>query len=314
MHCVTVEAEEPQTLERLHEKTVAACLAMSSECIENLIVHGAFKIGEASGTLAMDHEHEASEWQKESTEEYLFCHGKYMNAGSMPGIDYIIEELRRKRDSNRACVQLVSVKDLVGSGDDPRPSFLGVQCTFRPTQFENLLITARYRALEVANFFPINLAELALIVRRVAAAFPEITSFELTVVAFRAYFNERFDCFKRHKLDLEPAYEISAAVEAKEYALIKRWLEEKESYESSYVDLSGLETLRGSVEKHLDDYSPEFHSCLKEALEHYGASGVTRQALSTPKHVANASIIRKVRDSLTAGLKELRAISERGDS
>ena len=50
-------------------------------------------------------------------------HGEYIHRHG-DGIQYLIDQLVKKPTGNRAIISLIDMKDLIGSGDDPRPSAL----------------------------------------------------------------------------------------------------------------------------------------------------------------------------------------------
>jgi hypothetical protein len=118
-----------------------------------------------------------------------FSHGQYITPGEVgvDGIEHLIRELKHKDTSNRAIVSLISQRDIVGSGDNPIPSFMVIQCN---VEDRVLYVTAYFRALEVINFLPINLEELRLVINRIYAEFRRIESVKVHVFAFRAYCKE----------------------------------------------------------------------------------------------------------------------------
>lgn len=139
----------------------------------------------------------ASDWQAIDRPETLhFSHGQYIGED---GIQYIVDELRSKPDSNRALMSLISQEHLVGSGDTPIPSFMILQFS---RVGETLYATAYFRALEVSKFFRINVEEIRLICERIRSDQRDIQLIHLTVHAFRAYFNRNINTLEVPRLDL----------------------------------------------------------------------------------------------------------------
>jgi thymidylate synthase len=81
-------------------------------------------------------------------------HGEYITSD---GIVHIINELKLKQTSNRALLSLINQEDIIGSGDNPIPSFMVLQFSL---EGEELYVTTYFRALEVANFLNVNLEEI----------------------------------------------------------------------------------------------------------------------------------------------------------
>ncbi|MBY5367397.1 hypothetical protein HFO91_09815 [Rhizobium leguminosarum] len=139
----------------------------------------------------------ASDWQAiDRPERLYFSHGQYIGKD---GVQYIVDELRNKPDSNRALISLISQKHLVGSGDAPIPSFMILQFS---RVGETLYATAYFRALEVSKFFRINVEEIRQICECIRSEQRDIQVVHLTVHAFRAYFNPNINTLEVPPLDL----------------------------------------------------------------------------------------------------------------
>ncbi|MEC0313654.1 hypothetical protein P8797_11505 [Bacillus subtilis] len=97
--------------------------------------------------------------QEEKPSRLYLSHGQYYKGPD--GIKYIINELNNKSDGNRAVLSLINQADIVGSGDNPIPSFMVMQ--FSRENQKDLYVTTYFRALEVSKFLRINLEEFRLI-------------------------------------------------------------------------------------------------------------------------------------------------------
>lgn len=127
---------------------------------------------------------EASQWRQQTpAADMYFSHGQYYK----DGIEHIISELKGKRTSNRALYSLLSQKDISGSGDEPRPSFLTFQCSIEGGV---LYSTAAFRALEVGKFLKVNLEEIRQNLVDIHRSFPDVETVHLHIFAFHAYIQD----------------------------------------------------------------------------------------------------------------------------
>jgi len=79
-------------------------------------------------------------------------HGEYIKEN---GVQHLIDELKKKKNSNRALISLINQEDIIESKDNPIPSFMVVQCYIE--EHNKLYFTIYFRALEVSKFLKINL-------------------------------------------------------------------------------------------------------------------------------------------------------------
>jgi len=176
-------------------------------------------------------------------------HGMYIHKKS-DGIANIINELRSKRDSNRALISLINQDDIVGSGDKPIPSFLILQFNI----VENILfVTAYFRALEVSKFLRINLEEIRIVSEKIKNVITDIKEINLTIFAFRAYIQSNINTLERAKIDqlnapqmfvllkndctrlidlLTQKLQFSTIIEYECFKRILEWIEDGESSKS----------------------------------------------------------------------------------
>jgi hypothetical protein len=147
-------------------------------------------------------------WQSTKRPRTLhFSHGEYIGEN---GITNIAAELRRKQNSNRAIISLISQNHIIGSGDEPIPSFMSMQCGLEGS---TLYVTVNYRALELSTFLRLNLEEIRIMVRRI---YDELLNFEhvaLSIIAFRGYVQLGMNTLERCRIDQLTPMEILKVVE-----------------------------------------------------------------------------------------------------
>ena len=211
-----------RSIDQITRNAVVQC--KNSNPAHNLLLQHEFAAGLLDEHLPLHIEELAAKWQDKKTPRDLHInHGAFIHKHG-DGIIHIVEELRLKGDSNRALWSLISMDDIVGSGDVALPSFLILQFALLK---ETLLCTAYFRALEVARFLPINLGEIFLVMRRIRNAFPQIKRVKLTIHAFRAYVSENFDCLTVSSLDLQKPGRIAARLQKRDLNQVRAWLFEK---------------------------------------------------------------------------------------
>lgn len=192
---------ENKSLEDLWKKSISEC---EQKVLENVVLNGEFDIEEINSRFIQLHKEEACMWQsKKKPDELIINHGEYINKGNASnlGIKFIIQELKKKTSGNRACYSLINMEDIVNSGDKAIPSFMVLQFSFATEDKDKLIVSAYFRALEVKEFLPINLAEICLNIEEIKQNFPNIKTFELTIFIFRAQYIENFYCLRHSKLD-----------------------------------------------------------------------------------------------------------------
>lgn len=183
----------------------------------------------------------AAHWQSaDPPPEYLFSHGQYMHKYG-PSIDYLVSQLVRKPTGNRACISLVDTGDIMESNDGKLPSFLVLQAATEHGG-AHLTLTSYYRALEVSEFLPINLAEMALVADQIRQSIPTLVSMDLVMHAFRAHSQPGFRAHVRSQLDIAGSVEVASVVKAKDRAKIATWLMDKARPET-VIDTAGLAML-----------------------------------------------------------------------
>lgn len=162
---------EAKTLSELASK---ACDLCKDSVCANLIMHGDFSYDEVNSGIIKSHESIAKEWQDITKPDHLHInHGEFIHKYG-DAYEFISQELIKKRDSNRAVISMINMKNIIDSGDEPIPSFMLLQFGFSNDNFTKLFVTAYFRALEVSRFLPINLAEIAMFIKKLKIKLPFI--------------------------------------------------------------------------------------------------------------------------------------------
>lgn len=298
-----MEIIKGENLKELYEN---ALKIVEEGVIENIVLNGNFRKEEFESRFLNEYIEDAKLWiQKKVPNELYFNHGKFINK-SGDGIDYLIEQLKDKRDSNRACLSLVDMEEIIkNKNDSPLPSFLLLQTSFSTKEENKLLVTVYYRALEVSKFLPLNLAEISLYLKELFKNFPLINNVELNIIAFRAQEIPQFHCLKKVTIDKIDVHEISKAVLLKNYDEIIKWLEEKKESEESIVSLDGLKRLENAFSREIEENNnSDISVALKKAIEKYENIKNTRKSISEHDKIKEES--KKAKEQLEGVIKELK--------
>ena len=235
-----------KSLEDLWKNSISEC---KQKVLENVILNGEFDIKEINSDFINLHKEDASMWQDEKKpDELIINHGEYINKGNASnlGIEFIIQELKKKTYGNRACYSLINMEDIINSGDEAIPSFMVLQFSFSKEDKDKLIVSAYFRALEVKEFLPINLAEICLNIERIKNNFPNIKTFELTMFIFRAQYIENFYCLRHSKLDiLKPTTMVKYLIKDKKQII--EALKDKYSVVESVIITRGIKNLIEAV-------------------------------------------------------------------
>lgn len=277
---------EANSLSELARKAIKKC---KEKPVTNLILYGIFPYEEVNSEFVKMNDEIAAKWQNPSKPEDLFInHGEYIHKYG-DGKEFLVDELRRKKDSNRACLSLINMEDIINSSDDPIPSFLILQFGFPEGALNKILVTAYFRALEVSQFLQINLAEISQNIRFLKGKFPSIKYFELTLIAFRAHFISQFHCLKKTSIDIADPVDIAIAVDRKELPQLREWLDSKIVVSESVICTDGLEVLYRALEKCKGKYEKSLLMDIKEALNDMKRLREIRKASSHSEEINNLS-------------------------
>ncbi|MGL5777141.1 metallophosphoesterase family protein [Cetobacterium sp.] len=182
-------------------------------------------------------------WQQpEQPEELYYNHGQYMKDENKDGINFVIEELKRKATSSRALISLISLKMILYSGDNFLPSFDLIQFGFKEESKETLYVTLYLRALEVNHFLKINFCELYLLIKKIKEHILSLKNVNINIIAFKAQYKENYGCFQKPKLDLLSEAALSIIFQNNPNK-IKALLEEKLAFSETVIENKGIISL-----------------------------------------------------------------------
>jgi len=259
-----VEIIEAKSLGELAAEAAKKC---EERTITNLILRGEFPYKEVDSEFIKMNDDVAQKWQTPIRPVDLFInHGEHINRFG-DGKEFLVDELRRKKDSNRACLSLLNMGDIIGSGDKPIPSFLILQFGFAEDSTDKILVAAYFRALEVSQFLPINLSEISQYIRFFKSKFPTIERFELTIMAFRAHLIRQFHCLRKAAIDAADPVDIAIAVERGHVKTIRQWIDSKMTVSESVICTDGLEVLYKALMRCEEKYEEAVRNDIKEVLD-----------------------------------------------
>jgi hypothetical protein len=183
--------------------------------------------------------------------QFSLYHGDYIilqnNGSRINGYEHVINELKQKHTSRRALISLISTEHIVNSGDSPIPSYMLSQ--FQISN-DTLYVTEYFRAMEVQNFYPINLGETYLFVNNLIHSLPNIKKIMLLYHIFEAYIsNYPVLCLYIPLMDRPNAdLEIIPAIKAKDSVKLIELLEDKE-YSKVFNLHVGFDLMIRSIKK-----------------------------------------------------------------
>lgn len=203
----------------------------------NFFVSGEFSADSIRNKPIKDKTEIAEKWRAsdEVPSNLIINHGKYIGEG----LDHIIYELVNKPSSNRALYSLIDQDDILDSGDAPIPSFMIFQCAI---DSDILYCTAYFRALEIANFFRINLEEMRLNMCEILNK-KSVSKVRLSVFAFSAYNKPDQVPLEKAQIDFMTAIDIMDLYDS-EPGRIPELLEMKAKV-TTVIYLEGLEAIKG---------------------------------------------------------------------
>ena len=230
--------------------------------IHNLLLSYEFPIGLSDMPFNNVHLEKARAWQNAIKPDFLqFNHGQFIHRAG-DGVKHIVDELVGRPDSNRALCSLISMADVMGTGDSPIPSFLVTQYGIRSGV---LYCTTYFRALEVVKFLPINISELCLIIQAIRNAIHTLVTVRMCIHAFHAYARSDFDCLEKATLDQQGQGLVAAAVFQNKRDDIRSWLSSK-LRESSVIDTSGLTELVNALAVDAHEVYEHFPAGFRKAV------------------------------------------------
>ena len=278
-------------------------------CLDALLLTGTFPIEEINSPFVSLNLDKAKEWQAtQPPPNLIFNHGQFVFSENELGYSYIKNELEKNVKSNRACISLVNMPDILNSKKKELrdlPSFLVLQATQSTTDHTELIVSAYFRALEIMHFLPINISEICIVIKEISIGFPHFSKFRLSIFANRAQIIKDFNCLEKAKLDYVKKHLLSKAVLSKEYGQIIEWLSEKKKREESVVITDGLKYLADAFQ---DENVPVISKLIYSAIEKLNILKSARQRTSVHKEIeAHWGDIRTSIETIISRLEELKS-------
>jgi hypothetical protein len=143
------------------------------------------------------------------------------------------------------------MQDLVETENDKSiPSFMILQAGFSPDT-RTIEVTTYFRAMEVHNFLPINMAEACLTVKQLLLSLSqEIGHFSLTIHAFNAYSDPDFSCLEKISMDYLENMKVMIELAFPDRGLpwMAAQLQEKRDLKESRINPNGISNMIQGME------------------------------------------------------------------
>lgn len=190
----------------------------------------------------------ANDWHCKTVPESLYYnHGQYMQTDSIWSIDYIIGELKNKSTSSRAIIPLINFDMVANSKDRFLPSLDIIQFGFADDRRSELFLTMYLRALEVNHFLKINICEAYIMAKQVKDKIRSIEKINLTIVAFKAQYKEKYGCFRKANIDSVTESFLTRTIYEQNYRPVIEMLEEKIDLSETVIQDHGIEKLKNAL-------------------------------------------------------------------
>lgn len=248
-----IETKGTQTLFDLWKQTNEVCA--KSHKVSNLILSGTFPFSELNSDWVNAHKKYAEDLQNPEKPAHLVLnHGeffdRYKATYNKSALEYVIEELKTKADSHRACISLYDMSTLISSDDKSIPSFMVMQAGMSD-DMSQLSLTSYFRALEVSKYLPRNIAESCLVAEKLQSAFSfKFKELTITIHACNAYIKENYSCHEKAEIDMLGEAEIMMQVMMAKTSRpwIKKMLNNKKDINESRIIPDGINHLVESIE------------------------------------------------------------------
>ena len=249
-----IQTSSTDTLFDLWNQAKNACA--DKHKISNLILCGKFPFKEINSDWVNDNRKFAVDLQNPQKPPHLVLnHGefidKYKTTYNKTGLEYVIEELKTKVDSHRACISLYDMSTLISSDDKSIPSFMVMQASISD-DLRQLTLTSYFRALEVSKYLPRNIAESCLIAEKLQIAFSyKFQELSIVIHACNAYVNDNYSCHEKANIDMLSERQImSQVIRAKtSRTWIKEMLNNKKDTNESRIIPDGIRLLIECIEQ-----------------------------------------------------------------
>lgn len=248
-----IQAKENETLFNLWNHAKDACAEKHK--ISNLILSGTFPFNEINSDWVKAHRKYAEDLQNPQRPAHLVLnHGeffdKYKATYNKTALEYVIEELKTKSDSHRACLSLYDMSTLISSDDRSIPSFMVMQAGMSD-DMRQLTLTSYFRALEVSKYLPRNIAESCLVAEKLQTAFSyKFQELSIVIHACNAYVRENYSCHEKAEIDMLGESEIMMQVMMAKTSRtwIGKMLNNKKDTNESRIIPDGIRHLVESIE------------------------------------------------------------------
>jgi len=261
---------------------------------------------------------QAVEWQADKVNrKWYFNHGERMRCKDKDGLDYIIDELRKKPTSSRAIIPLMNFSDIIDYTDDDDkylPSLISVQFGFNNEPNEpisELICTVYLRSLEVANFLKINLCEVFIMCEKIIKKrIRDIQTIDLHIFAFRTVHKLNFGCFRIAELDRmarnNETADLFLSVHNKNVNEIVKLLEEKRKFEETKIIVDGIYCLKNILnhKEEVGKYTPKILELIEKLLHAINNLKEKRINYSVNEVAKEEEIVNKCLDDLIEEFKK----------
>lgn len=247
-----IEAKDKETLADLWNQAKGVC--EEKHQVSNLILSGTFPFTEVKSAFINDYRQFAEDLQNPQKPAHLVLnHGEYFEryktTHNKAAWDYVIEELKSKVDSHRACISLYDMSTLITSEDKSIPSLMVMQAGLSD-DMKRLTLTSYFRALEVSKYLPRNLAEHCLVAEKLQSAFHyKFEQLTIVIHACNAYLKENFSCHEKAQIDMlgegEIMMQVMSAKTSREW--LKKMLHSKKDANESRIIPDGINHLLESI-------------------------------------------------------------------
>ena len=212
---------------------------------------------------------EAKEWQSFSCNEKLpYTHVQLMNMKERDWSDFVINRLQNNPTNKRTIIPLITKEQIIDSIDNELVSFDVVQFGFTDELKTELNLAIYMRALEVKNFFPINICEVYLMIKKIKEKLITIKDINFCFFIFQAQYKDSYGCYKKARLDLITESNLCKLIVNKSFDEISQLLLEKVKMKETVINEKGLMNLNNALNTFYENQNKQ-DVCdkLKECLD-----------------------------------------------
>lgn len=240
----------------------------------------------------------ACKWENSiCPDELYFNHGEFFTENGIHGIEYVIDQLKKKPTSSRAMLSTINSRDIIKNSDDEfLPSFTTIQFSFHKND-NTLFVSVNYRALEASRFLKINICEIFYLLQKIShTPLLNFEKIQLSIHAFRVQLIENFRCFLKSEIDTMQAAKIAYIVYNKDNEKLRNLLIDKRDCKETVVISTGMNNLYAAMETAVENGATYYRPILdntKKVLDCYNELIEERK-----KSSINSENIRRIYDQL----------------